>query len=197
MEDDIKAKQHFLREKNIEQGYDPIPFTEYLSQQRENGHDIETWSMNDLKEVVYQYIAISPKPASGPIQLPELSASENDASHDEEEKPAIKDAKAPQKGTEKDEKEKKVPEKNGLPSPTSIITWLLEEAKLIVETTTTVHSEITSINDQRQQITKMILSQSEEEKSAMNDFTLVIAPKNKAKLNELNGEKRLKIKISE
>ena len=68
---------------------------------------------------------------------------------------------------------------------------------MIVETTTTVHSEITSINDQRQQITKMILSQSEEEKSAMNDFTLVIAPKNKAKLNELNGEKRLKIKISE
>lgn len=43
----------------------------------------------------------------------------------------------------------------------------------------------------------MILSQSEEEKSAMNDFTLLITPKNKAKLNELNGEKRLKIKISE
>lgn len=64
-------------------------------------------------------------------------------------------------------------------------------------TTTTVHSEITSINDQRQQITRMILTQSEEEKSAMNDFTLVVPPKNKTKLNELNGEKRLKIKISE
>ena len=54
-----------------------------------------------------------------------------------------------------------------------------------------------SLNDQRQQITKMILSQSEEEKSAMNDFTLVVTPTRKVKLNELNGEKRLKIKISQ
>ena len=66
-----------------------------------------------------------------------------------------------------------------------------------METSGTVHSEMTSANDQRQQITKMILSQSEGEKSAMNDFTFVVPPLRKAKLNELNGEKRLKIKISE
>ena len=61
----------------------------------------------------------------------------------------------------------------------------------------TMSPDVPSLNDQRQQITKMILSQSEEEKSAMNDFTLNIPPTKKAKLNELNGEKRLKIKISE
>ena len=54
-----------------------------------------------------------------------------------------------------------------------------------------------TLNDQRQQITRMILTQSEEEKSAMNDFTLIVQPTRKAKLNELNGEKRLKIKVTE
>ena len=58
-------------------------------------------------------------------------------------------------------------------------------------------ADVPSLNDQRQQITKMILSQSDEEKSAMNDFTLIVPPSRKVKLNELNGEKRLKIKISE
>jgi hypothetical protein len=57
--------------------------------------------------------------------------------------------------------------------------------------------ETTSINDQRQQITKMIISQSDEEKAAMNDFTLSVPPTRKPKLTELNGERRLKIKISE
>ena len=42
MEDATRQKQTFLRKNIIETGYDPLPFTEYLSQQRENGHDIET-----------------------------------------------------------------------------------------------------------------------------------------------------------
>ncbi len=58
-------------------------------------------------------------------------------------------------------------------------------------------ADVPSLNDQRQQITKLIQSQSDEEKSAMNDFTLIVPPSRKVKLNELNGEKRLKIKISE
>lgn len=53
------------------------------------------------------------------------------------------------------------------------------------------------MNDQRQQITKMIISQSDQEKAAMNDFTLSITPNRKAKLTELNGERRLKVKINE
>ena len=57
--------------------------------------------------------------------------------------------------------------------------------------------ETGSLNDQRQQITKMIISQSDEEKVAMNDFTFNVPPNKKSKLNELNGERRLKIKISE
>jgi hypothetical protein len=56
---------------------------------------------------------------------------------------------------------------------------------------------MSSINDQRQQITKMIISQSDQEKAAMNDFTLTCVPTRQSKLTELNGERRLKIKISE
>lgn len=74
----------------------------------------------------------------------------------------------------------------------------LEAEKLVSDQPLlTLVADAPSLNDQRQQITKMILSQSEEEKSAMNDFTLVVPPTRKVKLNELNGEKRLKIKISE
>lgn len=59
------------------------------------------------------------------------------------------------------------------------------------------------MNDQRQQITQKILLQSDEERTAMNvgardqDFTYNSVPSKKTKLNELNGEMRLKIKIGE
>ncbi len=43
----------------------------------------------------------------------------------------------------------------------------------------------------------MILTQSEEEAAAMSEFNFTTAPLKKIRGNELNGERKLKIKISE
>lgn len=121
MDDDTKQKQLFLRKKIIEQGYDPLPFTEYLSQQRENGHDIETWSLKDLQDIVNKYIEISPKPViTGPIP-PEHSASEVDESNDEEDKPPKKIQKDSPKDSDREIKDISPSEKTSVSSPISIL----------------------------------------------------------------------------
>ena len=135
MEDTIKQKQHFLRKKIIEEGYDPLPFTEYLSSQRENGHDIETWTLKDLTDVVNKYIEISPKPQR-PTIVPDHSASEVDESNDEEEKTTAKPSKEPEqkkaveiepeveKVPKSDTNDKKVPESLSVAAPLSMEHWL-------------------------------------------------------------------------
>jgi hypothetical protein len=65
------------------------------------------------------------------------------------------------------------------------------------ETPEKVKGAGTSAHDQRAQITQKIISQSDVDKAAMNDFTLTVIPARKQKLTELNGERRLKVKVSE
>jgi hypothetical protein len=116
MEDETRQKQLFLRKNIIERGYDPLPFTDYLSQQRENGHDIENWSLKDLEEVVNKYIEITPKPEISAV-ISDQYASEIDESNDEEEKHATKTELA----TEKDSNDKSPVEKSSTGSPVSIL----------------------------------------------------------------------------
>lgn len=119
MDVDIKAKQQFLREKIIDQGYDPVPFTEFLSQQRDNGHDIETWSMADLQDVVNKYIAVAPRPEAAVVAADQY-ASEADESHEEDEK-SSKLQKAPQQEASSEAKEKSPVEKSAVSTPLSIL----------------------------------------------------------------------------
>ena len=57
MEESQEDKQNFLRENILEKGYDVNQFVSFLkSKKGEAGSDISNWSMNDLYEVVQEFI---------------------------------------------------------------------------------------------------------------------------------------------
>ncbi len=181
-EDTTKEKQNYLRLEILGKGYDPAKFVEYLSSLRPEGEDIDNWSLQDLKDAVTRFIEINPKPDNAePVILP----NDNDDSGDETPKNAHQ-LHHTEKNEYKDNDDYGKPE---------------ETAKHISDsdgrTTDVSMMEASSLNDERQQITRMIINQSDEERTAMNDFTFTAAPLKQPKLNELNGERRLKIKISE
>lgn len=55
MEDITKKKQGYLRTEIIEGGFDPGQFVEFLASQRENGEDVEVWSMQSLEDMVERF----------------------------------------------------------------------------------------------------------------------------------------------
>jgi hypothetical protein len=60
MEDDVsqEEKQNYLRENILEKGYDANAFVEFLKTKKgEAGSDIRNWSMEDLYEVVHEFIS--------------------------------------------------------------------------------------------------------------------------------------------
>ena len=50
-----KKKQEYLVKEIIEKGYDPAEFTNFIANEREGGHDVEVWTLPDLKEVVEKF----------------------------------------------------------------------------------------------------------------------------------------------
>lgn len=48
-------KQQFLKNSVLNQGYNPGDFSEYLGGERENGKDIDNWSLDELETMVYQF----------------------------------------------------------------------------------------------------------------------------------------------
>ena len=64
MEDNIdpftEEKQNYLRQNILDRGYDGNAFANFLVEKRgEDGADISSWSLNDLKNVVDEFIALS------------------------------------------------------------------------------------------------------------------------------------------
>ena len=55
MEDITRKKQNYLRDQIIDGGLDPGDFVEFLASQRENGEDVEVWSMNSLEDMVEKF----------------------------------------------------------------------------------------------------------------------------------------------
>lgn len=60
MEDQIDqertSKQTFLREEILEKGYDITLFQSYMESQKEDGLNIDSWSLEELKQVIYDFI---------------------------------------------------------------------------------------------------------------------------------------------
>jgi hypothetical protein len=59
-----KKKQVYLRKNIMEAGYDPSHFADFMSEQREEGEDIDNWSLDSLKEMVDKYIRKTGKPSA-------------------------------------------------------------------------------------------------------------------------------------
>lgn len=55
MEDITKRKQGYLRQEIIEGGFDPGEFVEFLATERDNGEDVEVWSMQSLEDMVQRF----------------------------------------------------------------------------------------------------------------------------------------------
>ena len=56
-EDDLNAKQTFLRENILEKGYDAEDFMKLLQNKKgESGLDLNSWSMNELKDAVKEFV---------------------------------------------------------------------------------------------------------------------------------------------
>ena len=57
---DLEEKQNYLRQNILERGYDGNTFANFLIQKKgEDGADISNWSLNDLKDVVNEFIALN------------------------------------------------------------------------------------------------------------------------------------------
>ena len=50
-----KQKQQYLKENIIDIGYDASHFAEYMAWQREDGTNIDNWSIDDLAQCVSDY----------------------------------------------------------------------------------------------------------------------------------------------
>ena len=56
MEEKIEQKQQYLRSEIIDQGYNPDDFSEFMGSIRgEENLDLQTWSLSELQNVVFQY----------------------------------------------------------------------------------------------------------------------------------------------
>ena len=56
MEENIQIKQQYLRREIIDEGYDPSDFNTYMcSIRQEENVDLDSWSLNDIKDVVVSY----------------------------------------------------------------------------------------------------------------------------------------------
>lgn len=84
-EDHTKLKQAYLREQIMKKGYNPTHFANYLATQRENGDDIENWSLQSLREIVIQFREDYPEPPSSSDEEEESKVDQvnSDLSEDE------------------------------------------------------------------------------------------------------------------
>lgn len=62
MEENTGVKQQYLRDEILEIGYNPGHFAAYLCKERDDGDDIDNWSIESLIDVVKQYKMDNPDP---------------------------------------------------------------------------------------------------------------------------------------
>ena len=54
--EDLQTKQQYLRAEIIDEGYDPADFNTYMcSIRQEENIDLDSWSLQDIKDVVTSY----------------------------------------------------------------------------------------------------------------------------------------------
>ena len=52
---ETNQKQIFLRDEILIKGYDPNKFQDFILTIKEDGTNIDTWNLEDLKKVTYQF----------------------------------------------------------------------------------------------------------------------------------------------
>lgn len=105
-EDDIVARQNYLREAIIDQGYDPAEFIDFLQSARgkhkytkiEDGDDIGNWTLDELKQQVNLYKKqLGEDVPEGPAQQPHAQQAEPEAETQPEYQAEVPSMPAPTK----------------------------------------------------------------------------------------------------
>ena len=77
-EEETQEKQQFLRSEILEAGYNPGNFAVFLGKKRQNGDDIDNWSMRSLTEVVKEYKVLNPEPTDDDEASYDMSGSSDE-----------------------------------------------------------------------------------------------------------------------
>ena len=108
-----EEKQNYLRENILEKGYNTEEFVNFLKFKKgEEGADVSMWSMKDLKEIVQDFINISPPPSKPPSkpEKPKMAPLKNKLlnpnDEEEEENNKQKEEKKPEPKSETVDKSK-------------------------------------------------------------------------------------------
>ena len=71
-EDEIQAKQTLLQTEIIEKNYDKTAFINFCLSKKENGDDLNNWTLEELTEIVNEFV--SSQTQSVPSSEPQASA---------------------------------------------------------------------------------------------------------------------------
>ena len=81
--DETLAKQNLLREEISKKNYDQTSFVNYCLTKKENGDDLNNWTLEELKMIVKEFINAQSKNKTEDEQKNQLKQSSNDNEHDD------------------------------------------------------------------------------------------------------------------
>lgn len=164
-----QEKQSYLRAEILDKGFDTEQFSEFLSTLRPDGDNLQSWNFPDLKDAVTQFITSESKVPH--IDQRDIKTQHAFASPVKEINPNSNNKIYGSQKSENFDSDGK---------PVEVAAY-----------------EANSPGHDRKNIARMYLKQSEEDENALNDFTFTASSNTRLLPTELNGEVRVKVKISE
>ena len=55
-EDQLQLKQDYLKAEIIDKNLEPSKFLEFCTSQKENGDDLNNWTLSELEEIVKEFV---------------------------------------------------------------------------------------------------------------------------------------------
>ena len=68
VDEQIQAKQTLLQTEIIEKNYDKTAFINFCLSKKENGDDLNNWTLAELTEIVHEFVSSQTQPSSNPDQ---------------------------------------------------------------------------------------------------------------------------------
>ena len=69
---DLEEKKTLLQTEILDKNYDQVKFVEFCLSKKPNGDDLTTWSLEELKNTIQEFISKFPKP-NPPDQMQNLN----------------------------------------------------------------------------------------------------------------------------
>ena len=86
--EEIQAKQNLLQNEIIDKNYDKTAFINFCLSKKENGDDLNNWTLDELREIVTEFVKTQNE--ANPEQAPEQKVESPTEQPKEGENPEIK-----------------------------------------------------------------------------------------------------------